>query len=63
LNVYNFKGEKNEDIPEPEQRCTIMKFVGKARKTLFLCGTNAVYTLNMAVKGDPTALDLAKVKK
>jgi gluconolactonase len=63
LNVYNSKGEKIEDMPTPEQRCTIMKFAGKDRKTLFLCGTNAVYTLEMAVKGDPTALDLAKGKK
>jgi gluconolactonase len=63
LNVYNSKGEKIEDIPTPEQHNTIMKFAGKDRKTLFLCGTNAVYTLEMAVKGDPTALDLAKGKK
>jgi gluconolactonase len=60
LNVYNSKGEKIEDIQTPEQRCTIMKFAGKDRKTLFLCGTTAVYTLEMAVKGAPTALDLAK---
>lgn len=63
LNVYNSKGEKIEDIPTPEQRCTIMKFAGKDRKTLFLCGTEAVYTLEMAVKGDPTAFDLAKGKR
>lgn len=63
LNVYNSKGEKIEDIKTPEQRCTILKFAGKDRKTLFLCGTNAVYTMEMAVKGDPTALDLASGKK
>jgi gluconolactonase len=63
LNIYNSKGEKIEDIPTPEQRCKIMKFAGKDRKTLFLCGNVAVYTLEMAVKGAPAALDLAKGKK
>jgi len=63
LNVYNSKGEKVEDIPTPEKNCKIMKFGGKDRKTLFVAGNVAVYTLEMAVKGAPTALDLAKGNK
>jgi gluconolactonase len=62
LNVYNSKGEKIEDIPTPEKNCKIMKFAGKERKTLFIAGNIGVYTLEMVVKGAPTALDLAKGK-
>ena len=57
--VYNSQGFKIEEIELPEHSRN-MRFAGKDHKTLFICGTNAVYTLEMAVKGPPTALDLAK---
>ena len=57
--VYNPQGFKIEEIELPEHSRN-MRFAGKDRKTLFICGTHAVYTLEMAVKGPPTALDLAK---
>lgn len=60
--VYNPSGEKIEEINLPEHSRNI-KFAGKDRKTLFICGTKAVYTLEMSVKGDPTALDLASTRK
>jgi gluconolactonase len=63
ITVYNPKGEKIEEIITPEKNCKIMKFAGKDRKTLFVAGNVAVYTLEMAVKGAPTALDLATGKK
>jgi gluconolactonase len=57
--VYNPQGFKIEEIDLPEHSRNI-RFAGKDRKTLFICGTNFVYTLEMAVKGPPSALDLAR---
>lgn len=59
LLVYNSKGEKIEEVPYPDIVYNL-KFGGKDRKTLFLCCQKSVYTLEMAVKGAPTALDLAR---
>ena len=58
LIVYNSRGEKIEEIPYPDIVYN-MKFGGKDRKTLFLCCQKSVYTLEMAVKGASTALDMA----
>jgi gluconolactonase len=63
ITVYNAKGEKIEEITTPEKNCKNMKFAGRDRKTLFVSGNVAVYTLEMAVRGAPTALDLASGKK
>ena len=63
ISIYNPKGEKIEEIALPKQQYTNLKFGGKDRKTLFICGAETIYTLEMAVKGAPTALDLAKGKK
>ncbi len=57
--VYNSQGFKIEEIDLPEHSRN-MRFAGKGRSTLFICGTNAVYTLEMAVVGPPSTLDLAK---
>jgi sugar lactone lactonase YvrE len=62
IDVYNSKGQKIEQIEFPDG-IKIMKFGGKDRKTLFVSGNTAIYTLEMSVKGAPTALDLAKGKK
>jgi len=57
--VYNPQGFKIEEIDLPEHSRN-MRFAGIDRRTLFICGTNAVYALEMAVKGPPSTLDLAK---
>jgi gluconolactonase len=62
IDVYNSKGQKIEQIDFPDG-IKIMKFAGKDRKTLFVSGNTAIYTLEMSVKGAPTVLDLAKGKK
>jgi gluconolactonase len=63
ISIYNPKGEKIEEISLPKQQYTNLKFGGKDRKTLFICGATTIYTLEMAVMGAPSALDLAKGKK
>lgn len=62
VTIYSPKGEKIEEIPM-SGRCANLTFGGKDRKTLFITGGDTVYTLEMAVKGAPTPLDLADGKK
>jgi gluconolactonase len=57
--VYNPQGFKIEEIDLPEHSRN-MRFAGKDRTPLFICGSTAVYTLEMAVKGPPSTLDRAK---
>jgi sugar lactone lactonase YvrE len=59
ISIYNPKGEIIEEIAAPASNLT---FGGKDRKTLFITAHASVYTLEMAVKGAPTALDLARGK-
>jgi gluconolactonase len=60
--VYNLNGDRLEAIDLPHNASNL-KFAGKDRKTLFITGHGGVYTLEMAVKGAPTALDMAMGKK
>lgn len=60
ITIYNPKGEKIEEISLPEKMCKNLKFGGKDRKTLFITGNAAVYTLEMSVRGASAPLDLAK---
>ncbi len=63
ITVFNPKGEKIDEIALPEKKCKNLTFGGKNRSTLFISGNVAVYTLEMSVKGAPTALDLASGNK
>lgn len=63
ITIYNPKGEKIEEISLPERMCKNLTFGGKDRKTLFITGNVAVYTLEMMVKGACSPLDLAKGTK
>jgi gluconolactonase len=56
--IYSPAGELLEEIPSPEGIANF-KFAGKDRKTLFITHRGNVYTLEMAVRGAPTTLDLA----
>jgi gluconolactonase len=62
ITIFSPKGEKIDEIPM-SGRCANLTFGGKDRKTLFIAGGDSVYTLEMAVKGAPTPLDLATGKK
>jgi hypothetical protein len=53
---------KDNKIALPEQKCKNLKFGGKDRKTLFICGNTAVYTLEMSVRGASAPLDSLKNK-
>ena len=55
--IFSPTGRLIEEIAFPEQGANLT-FGGKDRKTLFITARNSVYTLEMAVKGAPTALDL-----
>jgi len=57
--IFSPKGEKIEEIRMPG-RCANLTFGGKDRKTLFITGGDTIYTLEMAVKGAATPLDLAR---
>jgi gluconolactonase len=59
LYVYSLKGDQLAVVDLPT-RFSNGVFAGKDRRTLFLTGHDAVYTLQMAVKGAPTALDLVQ---
>jgi gluconolactonase len=59
LYIYSLKAEQLAAIDLPT-RFSNGTFAGKDRKTLFLTGHDGVYTLQMAVKGAPTALDLVR---
>ena len=59
LFVFNLKGEQLAAIDLPT-KFSNGAFAGKDRRTLFLTGHDGVYTLQMAVKGAPTALDMAQ---
>jgi gluconolactonase len=56
--VFNLKGEKLAAFDLP-RNASNLRFAGKDRKTLFITGHGGVYTLEMAVRGAPTALDMA----
>jgi len=43
-------------------RCANLTFGGRDRKTLFMADGDTVYTIEMAVRGAPMPLDLAKGK-
>jgi sugar lactone lactonase YvrE len=58
----HLNGERLAAIDLPNNASNL-RFAGKDRKTLFITGHGAVYTLEMAVKGAPTALDMAIGKK
>jgi gluconolactonase len=60
--IYSPTGELLERIAVPEGASNV-EFCGKDRKTLFITYHGNIYTLEMAVKGAPTALDQAKGKK
>jgi gluconolactonase len=59
LLIYSPAGELLEEIVSPEGIANL-KFAGKDRKTLFITHRENVYTLDMAVRGAPTAFNLAK---
>jgi len=61
VTIYSPKGEKIGEIAMPEG-CANLTFGGKDRKTLFIAARTSVYTLEMAVKGASTPLDLARGK-
>jgi gluconolactonase len=56
--IFSPTGKLIEEIAFPERGANLT-FRGKDRKTLFITAGSSVYTLEMAVKGAPTALDLA----
>jgi gluconolactonase len=60
ISIYNPEGEKIDEIDLPASNLT---FGGRDRNTLFIAARTSVCTLEMAVKGAPTALDLAGGKK
>lgn len=62
VTIFSPEGKKIEEIPM-SGRCANLTFGGKDRKTLFIAGGDTIYTLEMAVKGAPTPLDLATGKK
>jgi sugar lactone lactonase YvrE len=62
LYIYTLKSDKLAAIDLPH-RFSNAAFAGKDRKTLFMTGHDGVYTLRMAVKGAPTAHDLAQSNK
>lgn len=61
VTIYSPAGQKIEEIPL-SGRCASLTFGGKDRKTLFIAGGDTVYTLEMAVRGASTPLDLARGK-
>jgi gluconolactonase len=56
ITVFSSDGKKIDEIAMPE-RSANLTFGGKERKTLFITTQSSVYTLEMTVKGAPTALD------
>jgi gluconolactonase len=60
--IYSPGGELLETITTPEG-CSNIEFCGKDRKILFITYHSSIYTLEMAVKGAPSALDMAKQNK
>jgi len=57
--IYSSAGKKIGEIVLPEN-CANLEFAGRDRKTLFFTARTSVYTLEMTVRGAPTALDQAK---
>jgi gluconolactonase len=62
LLIYSPAGELLEEEPSPEGIANF-KFAGKDHKTLFITHRGSVYTLDMAVRGAPTAIDQARDMK
>jgi len=60
--VYNLNGERLAAIDLPVNASNA-RFAGKDRKTLFITGHGKVCTLEMSVRGAPTALDASSGKK
>jgi len=59
VSIYSPEGKLLEKIAMPIG-CSNVEFCGKDRKTLFITYRGYIYTLKMAVKGAPTALDLSR---
>lgn len=58
VTVFSPDGKKIEEIAVPG-RSANLTFAGPNRKTLFITAQTTVYTLEMAVRGAPTPLDMA----
>lgn len=61
VSIYSPSGQKIGEIRLPA-RCANLTFGGRDRKTLFMADGDTVYTIEMAVRGAPMPLDLAKGK-
>jgi gluconolactonase len=61
VTIYSPAGQKIDEI-KLAGRCANLTFGGKDRKTLFIAGGDTVYTIEMAVRGAATPLDLARGK-
>jgi gluconolactonase len=61
VTIYSPSGQKIDEIKLPA-RCANLTFGGKDRKTLFMTDGDTVYTIEMAVRGAATPLDLAREK-
>jgi gluconolactonase len=59
VSIYSPDGKLLEKIDMP-LGCSNVEFCGKDRKTLFITYRGYIYTLDMAVRGAPTALDLGR---
>lgn len=59
VSIYSPAGKLLFKISMP-MGCSNVEFCGKDRKTLFITYRGYIYTLKMAVKGAPTALDLGR---
>ena len=62
LLIYSLQREQLAAIPMPI-RFSNAAFAGGDRKTLFMTGHDGMYTLRMATRGAPSALDLERSKK
>lgn len=62
LFIYSPNGEQLAAIELPH-RFSNGAFAGNDRKTLFLTGHDGIFTLQMAVRGAPTAFDLARGRR
>jgi gluconolactonase len=59
VTIYSPAGLKIDEI-KLTGRCANLTFGGKDRKTLFIAGGDTVYTIEMAIRGAATPLDLAR---
>jgi gluconolactonase len=59
VSIYSPDGKLLEKIGMP-MGCSNVEFCGKDRKTLFITYRGYIYTLDMSVRGAPTAIDLGR---